>query len=55
MDVEYQPLINVRDATAKIEFKIPGGGNHYLDLSDNFLYLLVKVVAKDGSDFEGRR
>jgi hypothetical protein len=47
---EFQPLVNVRDSSSKIEFKIPGNGNHYLDLNDNFLYILVKVVAKDGSD-----
>lgn len=47
---EFQPLVNVRDSTSKIEFKIPGNGNHYLDLNDNFLYLTVKVVQKDGKD-----
>jgi hypothetical protein len=47
---EYQPLVNVRDSTSKIEFKIPGNGSHYLDLSDNFLHVVAKVVQKDGSD-----
>ena len=50
MYAEYQPLVNVRDSTSKIEFKIPRNGNHYLDLNDNFLYLTVKVVQKDGKD-----
>jgi len=46
---EYQPIVSVQDSSNKIEFKIPGNSNHYLDLSDSFLRVKLKVVQKDGS------
>lgn len=49
---EFQPVVNVQDSTSKIEFKIPGNGHHYLDLSDSFLYLKLKVVKRDGGNLE---
>jgi hypothetical protein len=46
---EYQPVVNVQDSSNKIEFKIPGNSNHYLDLSDSFLRIKLKVLQKNGT------
>jgi hypothetical protein len=46
---EYHTIVNVQDSSNKIEFKIPGNGTHYLDLSDSFLRIRLKVCHKDGS------
>lgn len=47
---EYQPIVNVQDTTNKIEFKIPGNSNHYLDLNDSFVRIVLKVTKRDGSN-----
>ena len=47
---EYQPIVNVQDSVNKIEFKIPGNSNHYLDLADSFLRIKLKVVQRNGDD-----
>jgi len=47
---EYQPVVNIQDMTNKIEFKIPGNSNHYLDLADSFLRVKLKVTRKDGTN-----
>jgi len=49
---EYPPIVPVPDSHAKLEFKIEGNANQYLDLDDSFLYLRVKVVNSDGSDLK---
>jgi hypothetical protein len=47
---EYKPLVNIQDNDAKIDFRIVGNASQYLDLSDHFCSLRVKVIAGDGSD-----
>jgi len=47
---EYKPIVNIQDTTSKIDFRIIGNSNQYLDLFDSFLYLKVKVVSSDGSN-----
>lgn len=47
---EYKPSVNIQDCDAKLEFKINGNSNQYIDFSDSFLYLKLKVVNEDGSD-----
>lgn len=49
---EYKPTVNIQDCDAKLEFKINGNSNQYIDFSDSFLYLKLKVVQEDGSDLE---
>lgn len=48
---EHKPVINVQDSTSKIEFLVHTAPSQYLDLLDSFLYVKVKAVKKDGSDF----
>lgn len=50
--VEYKPTVNIQDSDAKLEFKISGNSNQYLDLFDSFLYVRVKVVSEDGSNLD---
>jgi hypothetical protein len=47
---DYKPLVNIQDSNSKIEFRIVGNSNQYIDLADHFLYLRVKIVDKDGAD-----
>lgn len=47
---EFKPVVNIQDSDAKIEFRISGNSNQYLDLNDSFLYLTVKIVDKDGNN-----
>src|SRR6185503_1533118 len=49
MYTEYQPIVNLQDSSSKIEFKVTGNTQHYIDLHDNFLLLKVKVMKKDGT------
>jgi len=48
MHEEYHPVVNVQDSSNKIEFKIPGNSNHYLDLADRFSELSSKWRIKMG-------
>jgi len=49
---EYKPLVNIQDSDSKIEFRIAGNVNQYLDLSDSFLMIRVKVVGSDLKDLD---
>jgi len=46
---EYKPTVNIRDSDTKIEFRIVGNSNQYLDFNQSFLYCVVKVVNEDGT------
>jgi hypothetical protein len=50
MYAEYQPVVNIQDCSSKIDFKISSNGLHYLDLSDCFLAVRVKVINKNGNN-----
>lgn len=47
---EYKPVVNIQDSNAKLEFRIPGSPSQYLDPSDSFLVVRVKVVKADGTN-----
>ena len=47
---EYKPSVNIQDCDAKIEFKINGNPNQYIDFSDSFLYIKLKVLDDGGTD-----
>lgn len=47
---DYKSIVNIQDANAKLEFRIQGSPNHYLDPSDSFIVVKLKVVKSDGSD-----
>jgi len=47
---DYQPTVNIQDSNSKIDFQIPGNSMHYLDLSDSFIYVKLKVVNLDGTN-----
>jgi len=49
---DYQPTVNIQDCNTQIDFVIPGNSMHYLDLSDSFLYLVVKVMNEDGTNLD---
>jgi len=40
----YKPLNNLQDSNAKIEFRIVGNSEQYIDFSDSFLHLLLQVT-----------
>lgn len=46
---EYKPVVNIMDSDAKIEFRLSGNSDQYIDLNDSFLHLLVKVVDGEGN------
>lgn len=48
--VEYKPSTSIQDSDSKIEFKISGNANHYIDLADSFLYLKLKITDDEGND-----
>jgi len=50
---EYKPVVNIQDSDARIEFRVTGNSNQYLDLSDSFMYAKVKVTAANGTDLSG--
>lgn len=47
---EYKSIVNVKDSTSKIEFRIQPFPTHYLDLSDSFLYVKFKIQKDDKTD-----
>jgi hypothetical protein len=47
---EYKSIVNVQDSNSKIEFRIVGNSNHYVDLNDSFLYIRAKIVDNKGAD-----
>ena len=44
----YKPLNNTNDSNSKLEFRIVGNSEQYIDLSDSFLHLQLQVVNHDG-------
>jgi len=42
---EYKPIVSIGDSDSKVEFQIIGSPNHYLDLSDSFLYIRLQLIA----------
>lgn len=49
---EYKPSVNIQDCDAKLEFKINGNSNQYIDFADSFLHIKLKVLNDDGSDMK---
>lgn len=49
---EYKPTINIMDSDAKLEFRITGNSNQFIDIYDHFLHVTIKVVNGDGSDLK---
>jgi len=47
---EYKPLVNITDCNSKIEFRIVGNANQYVDLHDSFVYIRCQIVRKDGNN-----
>jgi hypothetical protein len=47
---EYKPIVNIQGSNSKIDFRIVGNSNQYIDLNDNFLSVKIKVVDATGSD-----
>lgn len=47
---EFKPIVNITDSNAKIEFRIVGNSSHYLDFSDHFLYVKLRVIAEDDTN-----
>jgi hypothetical protein len=47
---EYKPIVNIQDSNSKIDFRIVGNSNQYIDLNDSFLYVKVKVTDSTGAD-----
>jgi len=47
---EYKPTVNIRDCDAKLEFRIVGNSNQYLDFAESFFYCVVKVYQEDGKN-----
>ena len=47
--VEYHPVAAVIDS-APIEFNVPGSGEDYVDLANNFLHVTAKITNGDGTD-----
>jgi len=48
--VVVHPVSSVRDSAGPIQFSIVGSTSDYLDLSNTFLHLGVKITKEDGSD-----
>src|ERR1700755_26121 len=51
--ISINPVNSVTNADVPVEFHIPGNSEHYLDPSNIFLYLKVKLVNEDGTDLSG--
>lgn len=49
---EFKPLNSIQDIRSKYEFRILPSPSHYLDFEDSFLFLKMKVVQSDGSDYD---
>ena len=47
--MDYHPVSTLTD-NGPIEFNIPGSGEDYIDLTNTFLYLGVKITAADGAN-----
>lgn len=46
--VPVYPSVSLKEVSAPLEFSISGVPNVYLDLSDSFLYVNLKVTTADG-------
>ena len=49
--IEYHPLANIHDG-GPVEFNISGNGEDYMDLSQSYLYVKVKIVKPDGTNLK---
>ena len=47
--MDYHPVSTLTD-NGPIEFNIPGSGEDYIDLTNTFLHLGVKITAADGAN-----
>lgn len=47
------PVNSVTNADVPVEFHIPGSSEHYLDPSNTFLYVKVKLTKDDGTEITG--
>lgn len=46
---EFKPLVNIQDSDSKVEIRVTGNSNQYLDLNDSFFYIKLKVLNGDGT------
>ena len=49
--IEYHPLANIQDG-GPVEYNISGNGEDYMDLSQSYLYVKVKIVKPDGTNLK---
>lgn len=49
---EYKPTVNIQESDSKVEFRISGSTNQYIDLNDSFLEVIVKVVDSEGNNLK---
>ena len=49
--VEYQPSFISQGGYSSVQFNIPGNSTQYVDLSRSELYVKLKIVKQDGTDF----
>ena len=47
--MDYRPVLTLTD-NGLIKFNIPGSGEDYIDLTNTFLHLGVKITAADGAN-----
>ena len=47
--MDYHPISTLTD-NGSFEFNIPGSGEDYIDLTNTFLHLCVKITAADGAN-----
>ena len=50
--IDYHPITSLLDG-GPVEFKVPGSGKEFLDLTRSYLYLKVKVSKADGTNLDG--
>ena len=47
--VEYLPLNSVTENSRPMEFMLSGSGEEYVDLSETYLHVVVKITNTDGT------